>query len=100
MSGGVRVHGRMAYLAQQPWIQNATVRENIVFGAKDDDRRYNEVLDVCQLRSDLKVLPNGDATEIGERGITLSGGQKARIQLARAVYVYGWKWWGCGIGVG
>jgi ATP-binding cassette subfamily C (CFTR/MRP) protein 1 len=85
-SGTVRVGGRMAYMAQQPWIQNASVKNNILFGDEYDAERYARALEVCQLTRDLASLPNGDSTEIGERGINLSGGQKARIQMARAVY--------------
>lgn len=68
------------------WIQNATVRQNILFGKPMDPVRYGAVLHACCLRAGLAELPHGDNTEIGERGITLSGGQKARINLARAVY--------------
>lgn len=68
------------------WIQNATVRQNILFGRPMDHARYAAVLDACCLQADMAELPHGDNTEIGERGITLSGGQKARINLARAVY--------------
>jgi ABC-type multidrug transport system fused ATPase/permease subunit len=85
-SGTVRVTGRMAYMAQQPWIQNASVKNNILFGDVEDEERYQRTLAVCQLTRDLESLPDGDRTEIGERGINLSGGQKARIQMARAVY--------------
>lgn len=73
-------------LCGTPWIQNATVRENILFGQPMDRARYYAVLRACCLEEDLKELSHGDNTEIGERGITLSGGQKARINLARAVY--------------
>ncbi|CCE86240.1 Piso0_005899 [Millerozyma farinosa CBS 7064] len=69
-----------------PWVQNETVKENIVFGLPYDEKFYNEVIYSCSLENDLEILPAGDLTEIGERGITLSGGQKARINLARAVY--------------
>jgi len=85
-SGGVHVFGRVAYVPQQPWIRNATVRENILFGLVYERNRYEEVLVSCALSPDLAILPNGDSTEIGERGINLSGGQKARVALARAVY--------------
>uniref|UniRef100_A0A8C3CG56 ATP-binding cassette sub-family C member 10 n=1 Tax=Cairina moschata TaxID=8855 RepID=A0A8C3CG56_CAIMO len=71
---------------QEPWIQFATVRENILFGRDYDARLYEEVLEACALSEDLNVLPSGDQTEVGENGVTLSGGQKARIALARAVY--------------
>lgn len=72
--------------AQEPWIQFATVRENILFGRGFNARFYQEVIEACALTDDLNVLPAGDQTEVGENGVTLSGGQKARIALARAVY--------------
>ncbi|XP_055879588.1 ATP-binding cassette sub-family C member 10-like [Biomphalaria glabrata] len=75
-----------AYVAQEAWIQHATVRDNILFGRCYDSRRYELVLEACALIEDLKILPAGDMTEIGENGLTLSGGQKARVALARAVY--------------
>ncbi|CEP65006.1 ATP-binding cassette transporter YOR1 LALA0_S16e00518g [Lachancea lanzarotensis] len=68
------------------WVQNATVKDNILFGCPFDEARYKNVIRVCSLQADLDLLPAGDRTEIGERGITLSGGQKARINLARSVY--------------
>ncbi|ODV82432.1 P-loop containing nucleoside triphosphate hydrolase protein [Suhomyces tanzawaensis NRRL Y-17324] len=73
-------------LCSNPWIQNATVRENILFGEQFDPAYYKRVIHACALEEDLDILPARDLTEIGERGITLSGGQKARINLARAVY--------------
>lgn len=73
-------------LCSNPWIQNATVRNNILFGQPMDHRKYQSIVSACCLDEDLKQLPYGDNTEIGEKGITLSGGQKARISLARAVY--------------
>jgi len=76
----------IAYAAQQPFILNASVRNNILFGLDANEERYNQVLDACALRPDLEVLPSGDSTEIGERGVNLSGGQKARVSLARAIY--------------
>ncbi|NXL88754.1 MRP7 protein, partial [Alectura lathami] len=72
--------------AQEPWIQFATVRENILFGRQYDARLYEEVVEACALSEDLNILPAGDQTEVGENGVTLSGGQKSRIALARAVY--------------
>ncbi|KDO33637.1 hypothetical protein SPRG_01607 [Saprolegnia parasitica CBS 223.65] len=84
---GVRdIAGSVAYASQEPWIQHDTLRNNILFADAFDDAKYNAVLDACQLRADLAMLPDGDATEIGERGINLSGGQKARVALARALY--------------
>lgn len=84
-SGAVDVNGSLL-LCEIPWIQNTTVKENIVFGHEYDKKKYDDVIYACSLESDLEILPAGDETEIGERGINLSGGQKARINLARAVY--------------
>ncbi|ORY80748.1 P-loop containing nucleoside triphosphate hydrolase protein, partial [Leucosporidium creatinivorum] len=84
--GRVTVRGTVAYCSQQPWIMGGTVRTNITFGHVFDEEFYNIVIEACALREDLAILPNGDATEVGEKGISLSGGQKARVALARAVY--------------
>ena len=78
--------GNIAYVPQQAWMQNATVKDNIMFGKVYNKAKYEGVIDACALRSDLKILPGGDSTEIGEKGINLSGGQKQRVSLARAVY--------------
>ncbi|KAG5357793.1 Canalicular multispecific organic anion transporter 1 [Yarrowia sp. B02] len=85
-SGTLITSGSMAYVSQQPWIFNATVRDNILFGSKFDQEVYDHVIDACALAHDLELLPDGDLTEVGEKGISLSGGQKARLALARAVY--------------
>lgn len=84
--GEVVVHGATAYVAQQPWVMNASVKENIVFGHRWDPTFYERTVHACALVEDMKSLPDGDQTEVGERGISLSGGQKARLTLARAVY--------------
>lgn len=84
--GNVTVRGTVAYCPQNPWILSATVKDNILFCHEYDEEYYNLVLDACALRPDLKLLEHGDMTEIGEKGINLSGGQRARIALARAVY--------------
>ncbi|KAJ1782373.1 hypothetical protein LPJ59_006826, partial [Coemansia sp. RSA 2399] len=76
----------IAYVAQEAWLRNATIRENILFGEVYNKERYEEVLRVCALKPDLRIFSAGDMTEIGERGVTLSGGQKQRVALARAVY--------------
>jgi ABC-type multidrug transport system fused ATPase/permease subunit len=84
--GSVSRRGRVAYVGQRPFIQNSTLRDNITFGQRQDEDKYQETLKRCALLPDLSVLPAGDMTEIGERGINLSGGQKARVAIARAVY--------------
>ncbi|CCM05744.1 uncharacterized protein FIBRA_07976 [Fibroporia radiculosa] len=78
--------GGIAYAAQESWVQNETIRDNILFGAPYDEERYKKVIDQCGLKRDLDLFDAGDQTEVGERGITLSGGQKARVTLARAIY--------------
>ncbi|KAL1588310.1 hypothetical protein WHR41_02807 [Cladosporium halotolerans] len=85
-TGDVTFAGNRAFCPQYAWIQNATVKDNITFGKDYERRWYNEVVDACALRPDLDMLPNGDLTEIGERGITVSGGQKQRLNIARAIY--------------
>ncbi|KAI7817497.1 P-loop containing nucleoside triphosphate hydrolase protein [Gamsiella multidivaricata] len=76
----------VAYVSQQAWLQNASIRDNILFGSVYEEERYNQVIEVCALKRDLEILEDGDQTEIGEKGITLSGGQKQRVSLARAIY--------------
>jgi len=85
-SGQISVKGKVAYAAQSPWILNASLRDNILFGIPMDQDRYEKVLEVCQLSHDLEMLDDGDRTEIGEKGINLSGGQKQRVSVARAAY--------------
>lgn len=86
ISGRVNTLGKIAYVPQQAWIQNATLQDNILFGRSLDRARYEKVLKACALQADIEILPGGDQTEIGEKGINLSGGQKQRVSLARAVY--------------
>ncbi|XP_045113643.1 multidrug resistance-associated protein 1-like isoform X2 [Portunus trituberculatus] len=86
VAGNVVVNGSVAYVPQLPWLQNATLRDNITWGQAYDTVRYRQVVRACALQADLDVLPAGDLTEIGENGINMSGGQKQRISLARAVY--------------
>lgn len=86
VEGEVRINGTIAYVAQQPWIMNATVKENIIFGHRYDPNFYEKTVKACALLDDFAQLPDGDDTIVGERGISLSGGQKARVALARAVY--------------
>ncbi|KAK6460723.1 hypothetical protein DFJ63DRAFT_320856 [Scheffersomyces coipomensis] len=85
-NSSIKVSGTISYCAQAPWIMNATVKENILFGCKYDKAFYASTIEACQLIPDFDVLPDGDRTVVGEKGISLSGGQKARIALARAVY--------------
>ncbi|XP_046739583.1 multidrug resistance-associated protein 1 isoform X11 [Diprion similis] len=86
LGGKVNTKGSIAYVSQQAWIQNATLQDNILFGKSLDKSLYNRVIEACALKPDLEMLPAGDKTEIGEKGINLSGGQKQRVSLARAVY--------------
>ncbi|KAF9046093.1 multidrug resistance-associated ABC transporter [Panaeolus papilionaceus] len=78
--------GGIAYAAQESWVQNETIKENILFGAAYDEERYKKVIYQCALTRDLELFEAGDQTEVGEKGLTLSGGQKARVTLARALY--------------
>lgn len=85
-NGQITMGATRAFCPQYAWIQNATVKENILFGKEYDRKWFDEVVDACALRPDLEMLPAGDLTEIGERGITVSGGQKQRLNIARAIY--------------
>lgn len=85
-NGSLIVGGDIAYSSQEPWLFVGTVRQNILFGQPYNAERYKEVIRVCALKRDLELFPHGDKTIVGERGVSLSGGQRARINLARAVY--------------
>ncbi|KAJ3026911.1 UNVERIFIED_CONTAM: hypothetical protein HDU68_004835 [Siphonaria sp. JEL0065] len=85
-SSKVIFSGSVGYAPQQPWIMNTSLKENILFGLPFDEKRYQAAIDACALRKDLNVLSGGDEAEIGEKGITLSGGQKSRVSTARLVY--------------
>jgi ABC-type multidrug transport system fused ATPase/permease subunit len=82
----LRVGGRVAYVPQTPWVQNLSVRDNILFGLPFDEQKYRRVIHACALELDLEILPEGDSSAAGERGINLSGGQRQRVCLARAAY--------------
>ncbi|CAK4954947.1 unnamed protein product [Aphanomyces euteiches] len=84
--GKLHRFGSIAYVGQQPFIRNATLRDNITFGRIFDHRRYQNAIRVSCLTDDLKILLGGDMTEIGEKGINLSGGQRTRVAIARVVY--------------
>ncbi|XP_014296337.1 probable multidrug resistance-associated protein lethal(2)03659 [Microplitis demolitor] len=85
-TGSIDVGGKIAYASQEPWLFAGSVRQNILFGRPWDARKYDKVVKVCQLKRDFSLFPYGDKTIVGERGVSLSGGQRARINLARAVY--------------
>ena len=82
----IYVNGTISYVAQIPWIQNDTLKNNILFYQPFDEERYNKIIELSELKPDLEILEGGDLTEIGEKGVNLSGGQKARITIARALY--------------
>ncbi|KAF5360296.1 hypothetical protein D9758_009166 [Tetrapyrgos nigripes] len=84
--GEVVFGGSVAYVPQTPWIRNASLKSNVLFGQDEKEDRFNQVIRACSLERDLEILPQREFTEIGEKGINLSGGQKARVSLARAAY--------------
>jgi ATP-binding cassette subfamily C (CFTR/MRP) protein 4 len=85
-SGRMDIQGKISYSSQEPWLFSASVRHNILFGSEYDEERYKQVVEVCALLSDFELFPYGDKTLVGEKGKSLSGGQKARINLARCIY--------------
>ncbi|XP_055544991.1 ATP-binding cassette sub-family C member 4-like isoform X1 [Wyeomyia smithii] len=85
-SGKIVCNETLSYVSQEPWLFAGSIKQNILFGSEMDKKRYKSVVRVCALDADLEQFPNGDDTLVGERGISLSGGQKARVCLARAVY--------------
>ena len=82
----IYINGSISYVPQIPWIQNETIKNNILFFNEYNEIKYEEALNISELKYDLMNLEGGDLTEIGERGINLSGGQKVRLTLARAIY--------------
>lgn len=86
LAGEVHVGGQIAYVPQNPWVQNLPLKENVTFGEPYDEEKYNDTIDACSLRFDLGILPKGDMSLCGLRGINLSGGQRQRVNVARACY--------------
>ncbi|KAH0813598.1 hypothetical protein GEV33_009192 [Tenebrio molitor] len=86
LSGNLNIRGSLSYAPQEPWIFTGTLRENILFGENMDERKYQEIIKVCCLEQDISRFSFGDNTLVGEKGVMLSGGQKARVSLARAIY--------------
>ena len=86
ISGEIDIKGSVFYLSQEPWIFTGSIRENILFGKPYVQDKYNTIVKVCCLEQDMKMFANGDLELIGEKGINLSGGQRARVALARALY--------------
>ena len=84
--GNIKLSGKISFVSQNPWILNTTIEENILFFSPKDEEKYKKIINICQLDPDLLTLQKGDQTEIGEKGLNLSGGQKARISIARAIY--------------
>jgi ABC-type bacteriocin/lantibiotic exporter with double-glycine peptidase domain len=86
ITGKVKLSAGIAYVQQNAWIQNASLRDNILFGQHYEPKRYWQAVRDASLMADLEILPGGDQCEIGEKGINLSGGQKQRVNIARALY--------------
>ena len=84
--GNIKLSGKISFVSQNPWILNTTIEENILFFSPKNEEKYKKIINICQLDPDLLTLQKGDQTEIGEKGLNLSGGQKARISIARAIY--------------
>lgn len=83
IKGSIDLKGRIAYASQEPWSFNGSIRSNILFGKPYSKSKYRSIIDVCSMKRDLELLPDGDRTLVGERGDSLSGGQRARLTLAR-----------------
>lgn len=85
-SGNIDVRGKVAYISQQPWIFTASIKQNILFGNEYNKEKFDRIVSVCSLKKDIELLPFGEDTLAAEKGINLSGGQRARISMARALY--------------
>lgn len=84
--GNIHVDGIISYSSQEPWLFAGSIRQNILFGLEMDRQRYQKIVHCCALKRDFSLFPYGDKTIVGEKGISLSGGQRARVNLARAIY--------------
>ena len=84
--GNIHLYGSISYISQTPWILNDTLKNNILFFNEFNEERYKNIIKICELEQDIKIIDGGDMAEIGEKGVNLSGGQKARIAIARALY--------------
>ena len=85
-SGRIDVRGQVAYISQKPWIFNASIKQNILFGSEYDEEKFDKIVLICSLKKDIEMLPFGKDTLAVEKGSNLSGGQRARISIARALY--------------
>ena len=85
-SGKIRIQGELGYASQDPWVFDGTVKQNILFGNEFDEKRYNDTINLCCMGQDIEAFEYGSNEIIGDRGTTLSGGQKARLNFARAIY--------------
>ena len=86
LEGNIKISGTISFVSQNAWILNDTIEQNILFFKEMEREKYNKIIRICQLEQDLLIFPLGDQTEIGEKGVNLSGGQKARLAIARAIY--------------
>jgi ATP-binding cassette, subfamily C (CFTR/MRP), member 4 len=86
INGSIKKNGQIFYVAQEPWIYTASIKDNILFGKEYNEQRFKDVVQACALDEDIKNFPNREESIIGEKGINLSGGQRARVGLARALY--------------
>jgi ATP-binding cassette subfamily C (CFTR/MRP) protein 4 len=85
--GTIKVEGTLGYTGQEPWVFAGTIRQNVLFGLPYEQQKYKRILNACALAKDMELFQYGDRTLVGDRGVTLSGGQKARLSLARSFLI-------------